>query len=66
MNAKNVLHSFCLCYNAEESQRNLWLLFSVAFTGNLQALTIVEKQNLLSFYEQLNGLLSVIDQINDP
>ncbi|KAA8482405.1 hypothetical protein BDE36_3493 [Arcticibacter tournemirensis] len=51
---------FVSAYSQEESKALLWLLLKCSISGNLLTLNSTERQNLLTFYEHLDGLLSEV------
>lgn len=53
-------HSFFTDYNLEYSHYYLWQLFRLAFTGNLKSLNKKEKENITTFYKQLEQLLTCL------
>jgi len=50
-------------YNLEESKNTLWSWLRTTVTGNFGELTTVEKDNIMTFYEQLNKFLPSADAI---
>eukprot|EP01132_Coremiostelium_polycephalum_P014027 gene14027-17056_t len=55
-----VIRSFFSDYHLGESQDLLWQLFKLAFSENWSSLSAVEKENLCTFYEQLDALLAAV------
>ncbi|PYF72985.1 hypothetical protein [Pedobacter nutrimenti] len=55
-----LISSFFSDYHLEESQNLLWQLFKLAFSENWASLSVIEKENLTTFYEQLDALLVAV------
>ena len=58
--AYDQLSEFFDQYNLPESKTMLWKFFTATVTGHYEQLSVIEKENIVTFYERLNGLLDSI------
>jgi hypothetical protein len=56
-NAKKALDCFFASYNIDEAHEYLWQLFKLSVAGNAGLLNKKERNNVVSFYENLQDLL---------
>jgi hypothetical protein len=55
-----LISAFFSDHHLEESQNLLWQLFKLAFSESWASLSVIEKENLTTFYEQLDALLVAV------
>ncbi|PTT02474.1 hypothetical protein DBR11_04675 [Pedobacter sp. HMWF019] len=60
-----LIYDFCSNFDLETSREYLWQLLKLSFTGNLNELTAIEKEDLLHFYEEINVLLEELFKVYD-
>ncbi|MXV49943.1 hypothetical protein GS399_03090 [Pedobacter sp. HMF7647] len=59
------INDFFDLHTLAESKKLLWQLLNAAACGNFAELSSIEKDNLFTFYSQLNELLDAVHHLND-